>query len=354
MNTFGERFRLTTFGESHGPAIGGVIDGCPPGVLLDMDSIQRELDCRRPGQSPLTTSRRERDRVEWLSGLSADGRTLGTPLAFMVRNEDFRSSDYEPLRDTFRPNHADRTYMERYGIRDHRGGGRASARETLSRVVAGAVARQIPALKGISVSARLARIGTIDVPEKWEPLSWSQLAADLEAGAGSDPVSGYLLEIIRCHDSVGGIVECVITGLRPGVGNPVFGKLHAMLGSSMLSINAAMGFEYGEGFGASSMLGSEMADEMYMAPDGSVEYTSNHCGGINGGISNGQPIRMRVAFKPTPTISRPLHTVTTAGRDTVLEAGGRHDPCVAIRAVPVVEAMALLVLADLLTPKPTA
>lgn len=344
MNTFGRNFRLTTFGESHGPALGGVIDGVTPGVRLDLEAIQREADRRRPGQSPLTTARSERDRVEWLSGLSPDGRTLGTPLAFMVHNEDARSADYDNLRDTFRPNHADRTYMERYGIRDHRGGGRASARETLSRVVAGAVARQMPQLEGVAVSACLVRIGTMEVPEGWTPCSYSRLAD--EADDVTDPVSRYLLDIMRRHDSVGGVVECRIAGLRPGVGNPVFGKLHSLLGGAMLSINAAMGFEYGEGFDAAAMQGSEMADEMHMTAEGRVAYGSNHCGGINGGISNGEEIRLRVAFKPTPTIGRPLHTVTAEGQDTVLESRGRHDPCVAIRAVPVVEAMALLVLID--------
>ncbi len=352
MNSFGRNVRLTTFGESHGEALGGIIDGCTPGVRLDMEAVQREVDRRRPGQSPLTTSRREGDRVQWLSGLSPDGLTLGTPLAFMVRNEDTRSGDYDNLRDTFRPNHADRTYLERYGIRDHRGGGRASARETLSRVVAGAVARQMPSLAGITVSARLIRMGTMEVPEGWKPLSYRALASEGKAERIEDPVSRYLLDIMRRQDSVGGVVECVISGLRAGVGNPVFDKLQALLGSAMLSINAAMGFEYGEGFSAAAMLGSEMADEMYMGVGGEVYYKSNHCGGINGGISNGQPIRMRIAFKPTPTISRPLHTVTTAGEDTLLKAIGRHDPCVAIRAVPVVEAMALLVLADLLTATP--
>ncbi len=325
MNTFGNKFRLTTFGESHGPAMGGVIDGCPPGMRLDLEGVQRELDRRRPGNKPHTSARRESDRVEWLSGLSPEGVTLGTPIGFMVRNEDMRSRDYDALRDVFRPNHADHTYMARYGIRDHRGGGRASARETLCRVVGGAVARQWLASRGISVAASLAFIGPCPTPD----------------GVLTPEAEALLREVEAAGDSIGGVVRGSIKGMPAGIGNPVADKLHARLGAAMLSINAAMGFEYGAGFGAASMRGSEMADEMQGG-----RYLSNNCGGINGGISNGEEIYFRVAFKPTPTIARPLRTMTDEGADTVLSARGRHDPCVAIRAVPVVEAMALLTLAD--------
>lgn len=338
MNIFGTLFRLTTFGESHGPAMGGVIDGCPAGMPLDIEAVQHELDLRRPGTSALTTARNEADRVEFLSGLSPEGMTLGTPIAFMVRNTDRRPGDYDTLRELYRPNHADYTYMAKYGIRDHRGGGRASARETLCRVTGGAVARQLIAGKGICVRAALESAGGARAAD---PFS-------LEQGMTDPVLAEAIAEAKRGGDSIGGIVAARIAGLPAGLGEPVADKFHALLGAAMLSINAAMGFEYGAGFEAASMRGSQMADEMCAGPDGKPQFASNNCGGVNGGITNGCEVRFRVAFKPTPTIALPLHTVTTGGEDTTVAARGRHDPCVALRAVPVVEAMACLTVADLL------
>ncbi|MDE7161105.1 MAG: chorismate synthase [Muribaculaceae bacterium] len=338
MNSFGTLFRLTTFGESHGVAMGGVIDGCPPGVCLDIEEIQREVDRRRPGTSTLTTARRESDRVEWLSGISAEGATLGTPIGFIVRNADQRSGDYDALRDCFRPNHADYTYVAKYGLRDHRGGGRASARETVCRVAGGAVARQWLATRGITVRAAILSVGPVKVEDPFA----------VAPGEVDAAVAEYV-ELMRAErDSAGGIVTARICGLPAGLGEPVGDKFHARLGSAMLSINAAMGFEYGEGFGGAALRGSEMADEM--APDGrgGVEMLTNHCGGVNGGITNGAVVTFRVAFKPTPTIARPLRSVDSAGNAVTVDARGRHDPCVVIRAVPVVEAMACLTVADML------
>lgn len=321
MNTFGKILRLTTFGESHGPAMGGVLDGFPPGFSPDFNRLQSFVDRRRPGTSLNVTQRKEADKVEFLSGFSPEGISLGTPIGFIVRNTDHRSSDYDSLRENMRPNHADLTYLERYGVRDHRGGGRASARETLSRVVAGALAVQWLESQGVNVSASI---------ENEE-----ELLAEVEKAR-------------RDADSIGGVVDCVVSGMPSGVGNPVYDKLHARLASAMMSINAAMGFEYGEGFAASRMRGSEMADRIGADSEGALHYLSNHCGGINGGISNGEDITMRVAFKPTPSISIPLESVTASGSPTVVSTHGRHDPCVALRAVVVVEAMAALTIADFL------
>lgn len=320
MNSFGNVLVLTTFGESHGPAVGGVLDGFPPRFSVDRDALQAFVDSRRPGQGKLVSQRREEDKVEFLSGFSPDGLTLGTPIAFMVRNVDHRSEDYAELRHVYRPNHADRTCDLRYGIRDWRGGGRASARETLARVVAGGLALQWLESHGVRISANL---------------------------QGGDEMLGRVEEARIAGDSIGGAVECFIEGYPAGIGNPVYDKFHARLAEAMMSINAAMGFEYGAGFGAVGLRGSQMADEMRGSSDG-IRFTSNNCGGINGGITNGAPIRFRVAFKPTPTIAKPLHTVTDEGTDVLLNAKGRHDPCVAIRAVPVVRAMAALVAADFL------
>ena len=338
MNSFGTLFRLTTFGESHGPAMGGVIDGCPAGLHLDMMEIQKEVDRRRPGTSALTTARRENDIVEWLSGLSPDDVTLGTPIGFIIRNGDHRSADYDALRDVYRPNHADYTYMAKYGIRDHRGGGRASARETVCRVAGGAVARQFIATRGVTVRAAIASVGPVGVKDPFA----------IPSGEVDPEVAGYVAKMRGERDSVGGIVTCVISGLPAGLGEPVGDKFHARLGASMLSINAAMGFEYGEGFHAAEMRGSEMTDEIVPRPEGGVATLTNHCGGINGGITNGNDVCFRVAFKPTPTIARPLRTVNTSGDPATVDARGRHDPCVVIRAVPVVEAMACLTVADMI------
>lgn len=327
MNTFGTLFRLTDFGESHGAAIGGVVDGMPAGFRLDTAGVQRQLDRRKPGQSALTTARKESDTVEFLSGIM-DGVTLGTPIGFIIRNSDQRSGDYENMRHTFRPNHADFTYQAKYGIRDHRGGGRASARETAVRVVGGAMAMQLLEARGITVSARAVAIGR-----------------------ATDPMD-FDAEILRARnnrDSVGGVIECVVAGAPAGLGEPVFGKLQAMLASAMMSINAAKGFEYGDGFAAASAYGSEQVDTFYNKGEdgnGPVGTRTNHSGGIQGGISNGGDIVFRVAFKPVASLPRPLDTVTDSGRPTTLEVHGRHDPCVVPRAIPVVEAMAAMTIVD--------
>lgn len=327
MNTFGTLFRLTDFGESHGAAIGGVVDGMPAGFRIDVAEVQRQLDRRKPGQSTLTTARKESDTVEFLSGIM-DGVALGTPVGFIIRNSDQRSGDYENMRHTFRPNHADFTYQAKYGIRDHRGGGRASARETAVRVVGGALAMQLLEARGITLSARAIAVGKATDP------------ADFDA------------EILRARnnrDSVGGVIECVVAGAPAGLGEPVFGKLQAMLASAMMSINAAKGFEYGDGFAAASSCGSEQVDTFYNKGDGdigSIGTRTNHSGGIQGGISNGEDIVFRVAFKPVASLARPLDTVTDSGRPETLEVHGRHDPCVIPRAIPVVEAMAAMTIAD--------
>ncbi len=338
MNSFGTLFRLTTFGESHGAAMGGVIDGCPAGLRLDLEEIQKEVDRRRPGTSALTTARRESDTVEWLSGISPEGLTLGSPIGFIIRNSDQRSGDYEALRDTFRPNHADLTYHLKYGLRDHRGGGRASARETVCRVAAGAVARQFIAARGVAVRAGIAAVGPVTVEDPFL----------LPPGEVDPQVADYVALMRREHDSVGGIVAGSITGLPAGLGEPVGDKFHARLGAAMLSINACMGFEYGEGFAAALRRGSEMADEIVPLTDGKLTTLTNHCGGVNGGITNGNEVTFRAAFKPTPTIARPLRSVNVSGQPMTVDARGRHDPCVVIRAVPVVEAMACLTVADML------
>lgn len=327
MNSFGERIRLTTFGESHGEAIGGVIDGFPSLVKVDFDLILKRLEERKPGK-PSTSQRNETDIPEFLSGISAGGVTLGTPIAFMIRNRDAKSSDYDNLNAAFRPNHADFTYQAKYGIRDPRGGGRASARETASRVVAGALAEQYLSQKGITVNARLASVGNVSG-------SGDQLMEEVE-------------RIRLSGDSIGGTVSCTIDGLPPGLGEPVYDKLSARLAYAMMGINAAKGFEIGDGFRAAAMRGSESLDTFFLDSEGHIRTRSNHSGGIQGGISNGMPVTMTVAFKPTPTIGREISLITEDGaeiRDTVK---GRHDPCVAVRAVPVVRAMAALVIADFL------
>lgn len=325
MNTFGRNLKLTTFGESHGKAMGGILDGMPGGVKIDMDVILRETARRRPGQSHLVTSRNEKDIPELLSGLTDNMVTLGTPIGFIVRNTDQRSADYGEMAELYRPNHADFTYDMRYGIHEARGGGRASARETLNWVIAGAIARQLPCMAGISINAKVISIGGVEGAKE-----------ELEA---------VVEEAMKRGDSVGGVVECAIEGVPAGIGNPVFGKLHARLSQAMMSINAAKGFEYGDGFAAASAYGTEQAD-IFTSEDGNIRTVTNHSGGIQGGISNGMPITFKVAFKPTPTLLRDIETVDKEGQRKTLRGKGRHDPCVALRAVPVVEAMAVLVIAD--------
>lgn len=325
MNTFGRNLRLTTFGESHGKAMGGILDGMPGGVKIDMDIILHETSRRRPGQSHLVTARNEKDIPEILSGLTDDMVTLGTPIGFIVRNTDQRSNDYGEMAQLYRPNHADFTYDARYGLHEPRGGGRASARETLNWVIGGAIARQLPCMKDISINARIVSIGGISGTQ--------------------EEIASVVEEAMKRGDSVGGVVECVIEGVPAGVGNPVFGKLHASLAQAMMSINAAKGFEYGDGFAAASMYGTEHAD-IFTSDSGQISTITNHSGGIQGGISNGMPIVFRIAFKPTPTLLRDIKTVDKDGNPRILKGKGRHDPCVALRAVPVVEAMAILVIAD--------
>lgn len=348
MNTFGQIYRLTSFGESHGPAIGGVIDGMPAGVTIDLDAVQHELDRRRPGQSDIVTARRESDRVEILSGVY-ESRTLGTPIGFIVRNSDSHSDDYENLRHVYRPSHADYTYDIKYGLRDHRGGGRSSARETVARVVGGAFARQALAGLGVSIHAYTSAVGavTLDVPADRLDLNMTESNAVRCPDPATAAEMERLIKAVKAKgDTVGGIVTCVIDGVPAGLGEPVFGKLHARLAEAMMSINAAKGFDYGMGFDGTAMRGSEVNDIFEPTDDGRITTRTNHSGGIQGGISNGARITMRVAFKPVATLLREIETVDDEGRKTVLKMRGRHDPCVVPRAVPVVEAMAAMTILD--------
>ena len=350
MNTFGEIFRLTTFGESHGPAIGGVIDGMPAGISIDLDFVQRELDRRRPGQSALTTPRKESDRVEILSGLF-EGKTTGTPIGFIIRNENQHSADYDNLRDAFRPSHADYTYYNKYGIRDHRGGGRASARETAARCVAGAFAKIALHTQGISVKAYTSQVGAIALPGTYKDYDLD--ATERNAVRCPDPATAEkmaaLIKSVKAEgDTIGGIITGVITGVPVGVGEPAFGKLHAALGAAMLSINAAKGFDYGSGFAGVTQRGSEQNDLFVTDNEGHVHTLTNNSGGIQGGISNGEDIYFRVAFKPVATLLREQPTIDKDGNAATIKARGRHDACVLPRAVPVVESMAAVTLLDYL------
>ncbi|MDR1738990.1 MAG: chorismate synthase [Candidatus Symbiothrix sp.] len=348
MNTFGQYFRLTTFGESHGAAIGGVIDGCPAGLTPDTDFVQRELNRRRPGQSDITTSRQEADQVEWLSGIY-DGKTTGSPIAFMVRNTNQHSTDYDNLKNVFRPSHADYVYALKYGHRDHRGGGRSSARETISRVVAGAIAKQILREQhDVSITAYTSQVGDIVLDKPYTALDF-KLIEETPVRCPDRSVAEKMHRLIREvqaeGDTVGGVITCVCQGVPAGWGNPVFGKLHAMLAAAMMGINAAKGFDYGMGFEGIARRGSEMND-IFENRDGQIRTRTNYSGGIQGGISNGEDIYFRVAFKPVATLLREQPTVDSDGNATVLKARGRHDPCVLPRAVPVVEAMAAMTLLD--------
>ena len=349
MNTIGRLFRLTTFGESHGPALGGIIDGCPSGKTISLAEVQRLVDRRRPGQSDITSPRRESDKVEFLSGI-LDGVTTGMPIAFLVRNEDQRPADYEALRDILRPGHADLTWHLKYGTRDHRGGGRASAREHVCRVVGGAIAMQILAPRGITITAYVDQVGDISLNLSPAEVSLSGIDAT-PARCPSLPVAERMAALIRGvqaeGDSIGGTVACIIHGLPPGLGEPVFDRFQARLAYYMMNINAAKGFEYGEGFRAATMRGSQHNDPLG-APDGHPRPLSNHAGGLLGGITTGDDLYFRVAFKPTPTNYRPQHTIDLQGHGTTLSISGRHDPCVAPRAVPVVEAMTAMLVLDML------
>ncbi|MDE5782919.1 MAG: chorismate synthase [Prevotella sp.] len=352
-NTFGTLFTLTTFGESHGEAVGGVIDGLPAGIEVDMEFIQGELNRRRPGQSKLTTSRQEPDQVELLSGVF-EGKTTGCPIGFIVRNRNQHSQDYENLRTLFRPSHADFTYYNKYGVRDHRGGGRSSARVTISRVVAGALAKLVLRQQGITIQAYTSQVGSIALEHDYHhyDLSLTESNAVRCPDAAKAAEMATLIEQVKAEgDTIGGVITCVIKGCPPGVGEPEFGKLHAQLGSAMLSINAVKGFEYGEGFAGVTQRGSEQNDVFVPCGTitdcvGDITTATNHSGGIQGGISNGQDIYFRVAFKPVATLLKEQQTVDLEGNSTTFTARGRHDPCVLPRAVPVVEAMAAMVVLD--------
>lgn len=348
MNTFGRIFRLTTFGESHGPALGGIIDGMPAGMEVDFDMVQQELDRRRPGQSAIVTARNEADRVEFLSGIF-EGRTTGCPIGFIIRNSDQHSNDYEEMRHKFRPSHADFTYNAKFGHRDHRGGGRASARETASRVVGGAIARQALQSYGITIRAYTSRVGDISVDTPYYALDLDRVYSN-DVRCPDESAAARMTELIKRvkaeGDTIGGVVTGVIKGVGPGLGSPLFGKLQSLLAGAMLSIPAAKGFDYGLGFEDCGRRGSEMIDSFAVMADGSVGTLSNHSGGIQGGISNGEDIYFRVAFKPVATLLKEVTTVTDSGEDATLTARGRHDPCVLPRAVPVVEAMAAMTVFD--------
>lgn len=351
MNTFGTLFRLTTFGESHGPAIGGVIDGMPAGVAVDTAFIQSQLDRRRPGQSAISTSRREADKIELLSGVF-EGQATGCPIGFTVANADHHSADYDNQKDVFRPSHADYTYFCKYGIRDHRGGGRSSARETVSRVAGGAFASLFLRQRtSIRISAFTSQVGAIALPGAYT--DYDLALAETNAVRCPDPATAAQMESLIAEarsagDTVGGVVTCVVTGCPPGLGEPVFGKLQARLAAAMMGINAAKGFEYGTGFAGASRHGSEENDIFVPAPGAphAIGTLTNRSGGIQGGISNGQDIYFRVAFKPIATLLRPQPTVDKQGRAATIAARGRHDPCAVPRAVPIVEAMAAMVMAD--------
>lgn len=346
-NTFGNIFTLTTFGESHGEAIGGVVDGMPPGIDIDIEFIQNELNRRRPGQSHITTARNEADRVELLSGVF-EGKSTGCPIGFIVRNTNQHSADYDNIRPLFRPSHADFTYESKYGIRDHRGGGRSSARITISRCVGGALAKLALRQMGISIMAYTSQVGDIALDRDYRKYDLSKTESNVVRCP--DPDKALLMERLISEvkaegDTIGGVITCVVKGCPAGVGEPEFGKLHAMLGAAMLSINAAKGFEYGEGFNCVNSRGSQQND-IFINDNGNVHTATNHSGGIQGGISNGEDIYFRTAFKPVATILREQPTVDKEGRPTTLCARGRHDPCVLPRAVPIVEAMTAMTILD--------
>jgi chorismate synthase len=348
-NSFGTLFRLASFGESHGAAIGGMIDGCPPGIVIDPEFIRSEMRRRRPGQSKIVTQRKEEDEVEFLSGIF-EGKSTGAPIGFIVRNSDAKSKDYDQLKDVYRPSHADFTYDAKYGFRDHRGGGRSSARETVARVVAGAVAKLFLAQNGISIQAYVSQVGEIALTKPAAELDLSQTEKNMvrcpDLSVANEMIA--LIEKVRKEgDTVGGVINCIAKNVPAGLGEPVFDKLHADLGKAMLSINAVKGFEYGSGFSGAAMRGSEHND-IFIPGQGKrkIVTATNRSGGIQGGISNGEEIYFRVAFKPVATIIQKQRTVNSKGQAVEMMGKGRHDPCVVPRAVPIVEAMCALVLAD--------
>lgn len=346
-NTFGKIFTLTTFGESHGEALGGIIDGCPAALVIDQEFIQSELDRRRPGQSSIVTQRKEGDKVEFLSGIF-EGKTTGTPIGFIVRNENQKSKDYEHNIDVYRPSHADYTYEAKYGMRDHRGGGRSSARETVSRVVAGAIAKLILKHYGISVNAYTSQVGDIKLLKNYHDLDFNLIDSNPVRCPDvllAETMIQKIEQVRKAGDTIGGIISCVAKGVPVGLGEPVFDKLHADMGKAMLSINAVKGFEYGSGFEGVKMNGS-LHNDAFVFESNAIKTKTNHSGGIQGGISNGDDIYFRVAFKPVATIMQKQNTVNANGEAVEMTGKGRHDPCVLPRAVPIVEAMAALVLVD--------
>lgn len=341
-NSFGNLFKLTTFGESHGEALGGIIDGCPAGITLDFEAISFEMSRRKPGQSAIVTQRKEEDEVQFLSGIF-EGKTTGTPIGFIIPNTNQKSDDYSHIKESYRPSHADYVYEKKYGVRDYRGGGRSSARETASRVAAGAIAKQV--IPTIKINAFVSSVGDIFIDKPYQALDFSKTESNpvrCPDEAAAKKMEEYIKEIRKQGDTVGGTITCVIQNVPIGLGEPVFDKLHAELGKAMLSINAVKGFEYGSGFCGAKMKGSEHND-LYN-PDGTTK--SNLSGGIQGGISNGMDIYFRVAFKPVATIMQKQETLDIHGNIIETQGKGRHDPCVVPRAVPIVEAMAALVLAD--------
>lgn len=348
-NSFGRLFRITTFGESHGKALGAIVEGCPAGLELDEEKIRLEMQRRKPGQSKITTQRKEEDEIEILSGVF-EGLTTGTPIGIVIQNSDQKSKDYTHIADKFRPSHADYTYFEKYGVRDYRGGGRSSARETAARVAGGAIAKQFLATKGINIQAYVSQVGDLTLEK-----SYTELNLDLaEENIVRCPDPEFAEQMIALIDSVrlerdtiGGVVSCVIKNCPPGLGEPVFDRLHAELGKAMLSINAVKGFEFGSGFEGVKMRGSRHNDAI-VNEGGKIKTLTNHSGGIQGGISNGEDIYFRVAFKPVATIMQDQESVNEAGEAVTVSGKGRHDPCVVPRAVPIVEAMAALVIADFL------
>ncbi len=346
-SSFGQIFRITTFGESHGVAIGAVVDGCPAGLEIDENFIQSELDRRRPGQSKLVTQRKESDTVEILSGVF-EGKTTGTPIGLLIRNADARSKDYSHIADKYRPSHADFTFQEKYGHRDYRGGGRSSARETAARVAAGAIAKLFLKQNNIDIKAFVSRVGEIEVEKDYAQLDLSQVEAtpvrcpDL---AVAEKMMDLILQVKKAGDTVGGYISCIITGCPVGLGEPVFDKLHADLGKALLSINACKGFEIGSGFAGVTMRGSEHNDAFFKE-NGKIKTRTNYSGGVQGGISNGMDIYFKTAFKPVATIVKSQESINMAGETVEVTGKGRHDPCVLPRAVPIVEAMAALVVAD--------
>ncbi len=347
-NTIGKLFTFTSFGESHGKGIGGIVDGCPSGIEINEEFIQNDLNRRRPGQSDISTPRKEGDKVEFLSGIF-DGKSTGAPIAFVIWNENQHSADYDHLKEVYRPSHADYTYQQKYGIRDHRGGGRSSARETASRVVAGAIAKLALRGMGIEITAYTSQVGHITINRSYENIDLSLIESNIVRCPDNDTAEkmiAYIKQLKEDGDSIGGIISCVIKGVPVGLGEPIFDKLQARLAQAMLSINATHGFDYGRGFEGVSFKGSEMNDS-FVKEGNKISTKTNNSGGVQGGISNGQDIYFRVLFKPVATIAKKQNTVDIHINEIELEARGRHDPCVLPRAVPIVEAMTALTLMDL-------